>query len=197
MADVFINYRTDDAGYAAGWLYDRLEDSFGAKNVFRDCRSMHGGDNFTEEIWTALRTSTVLLVVVGRDWLTLMDESGTQRRIDDPADYVRREIKEALDRSIRVIPVLLDGAPPLTASDLPADLSTLPILQFIEFRSRHEVDLDHVVRELRRFLPERQHPKPKNKKSPASGGVHFGGSATIYGPVVGGNVNGDVLGDNR
>lgn len=194
MADVFINYRTDDAGYAAGWLYDRLAEKFGAKQVFRDCRSMHGGDVFTDEIWKALRGSTVLLAVIGRDWLSLMDESGTRRRLDDPADFVRREIKEALKLSIRVIPVLLDGAWPLTAHAVPGDLATVSGLQAVEFRSRSEADLNHLVHDLQRLLPERKSRNSKDKKQKAGGGIQVGGNATFNGLVISGDVNGDVNG---
>jgi hypothetical protein len=52
----------------------------------------------------------VMLAIIGPNWLNSKDESG-QRRLDNPADYVRVEIAAALRRNIRVVPVLVDGAP--------------------------------------------------------------------------------------
>jgi hypothetical protein len=46
----------------------------------------------------------VLLVVIGPHWLTLTDEAG-QRRIDDPRDWLHREIAEALHHRLRIIPI--------------------------------------------------------------------------------------------
>ncbi|MEQ4305129.1 toll/interleukin-1 receptor domain-containing protein [Plantactinospora sp. B6F1] len=194
MADVFVNYRTDDAGYAAGLVYERLRAEFGAENVFRDCRSMHAGADFPDELWSALRGSAVLLVVIGPDWLTLEDATG-RRRIDDPNDFVRREIVEAVDRSIRVIPVFLDGAKPLVASDLPDALTTLPDRQFVTLRSRHDgADLDYLVKELRLFVSGRKRREPKGNDAPSRGGVRIKGDAKVIGPVIGGDVYGNVRG---
>ncbi|MGN9765433.1 toll/interleukin-1 receptor domain-containing protein [Micromonospora sp. SD12] len=194
MADVFINYRTDDAGYAAGLVYERLQAEFGAENVFRDCRSMHGGADFPDELWSALRGSAVLLVIIGPDWLTLKDASG-RRRIDNPDDFVRREIEEAFSRSIRVMPVLLDGVKPLVGSDLPTDLAALAVRQVVTLRRRHDgADLDHLVKELQLLVSRRQPGKPKGNDTPSRGGVRIKGNAKVIGPVIGGDVNGNVEG---
>jgi hypothetical protein len=67
----------------------------------------------------------VMLVLIGRHWLTLEDENG-QLRLDDPHDFVRVEIATALNLGKCVIPVLVhDKAemPRLTA--LPEDLQPL------------------------------------------------------------------------
>jgi len=47
-------------------------------------------------------------VPIGRQWATLADEEG-RRRLDDPDDYVRFEVQAALERGVRVIPVLAPG----------------------------------------------------------------------------------------
>ena len=53
----------------------------------------------------------MLVALIGRQWMTATDEEG-HRRLDDPDDYVRSEVQAALERGVRVIPVLVDGAKP-------------------------------------------------------------------------------------
>jgi hypothetical protein len=76
----------------------------------------------------------VLLAILGPNWLNAKDESG-QRRLDNPADYVRVEIAAALARKIRVVPVLIDGARVPKADELPDDLKPLVRRNAIELRN--------------------------------------------------------------
>ncbi|HEY0640414.1 MAG TPA: toll/interleukin-1 receptor domain-containing protein [Pseudonocardiaceae bacterium] len=119
MSGVFVNYRGDDSGTAAALIDREFAARFGGDRVFLDCRSVPVGADFADAILTRLRSCTVLLVVMGPRWLTLTGDTGA-RRIDDPADWVRCEIAEALSHRLRVIPVLLDGAVLPTAGELPS-----------------------------------------------------------------------------
>ena len=78
-------------------------DRFGDDRVFLDCRSIPAGADFAEELLGRLHECSVLLVVIGPRWLTLINELG-QRRLEDPRDWIRREIAEAFARGLRVIP---------------------------------------------------------------------------------------------
>jgi hypothetical protein len=64
-----------------------------------------------------LRSSTVAMA-------TAADEEG-RRRLDNPEDFVRVEVGTALKRGVRVIPVLVEGAPMPPASQLPQELKPL------------------------------------------------------------------------
>jgi hypothetical protein len=66
----------------------------------------------------------VLIAVIGAHWLTSKDEQDS-RGLDNPEDFVRREIATALKRDIRVIPVLVDRASMPRPTDLPDDLKPL------------------------------------------------------------------------
>lgn len=116
---IFINYRRDDAGNAAGRLYDRLEGHFGSDQLFIDVDKILGGLDFVEELNLRLAETDVMLAVIGRQWLTLKDHQTGERRLDNKADFVRKEIETALEAGIEIIPVLVDGADMPGTDDLP------------------------------------------------------------------------------
>lgn len=118
MARVFISYRRDDSSGYAGRLYDRLSQHFGRDNLFMDVNSIPLGLDFVDVIQHAVGSCDVLLAVIGRQWLTSTDAQGS-RRLDNPEDFVRLEILAALERRIRVIPVLVGGAVMPRSTELP------------------------------------------------------------------------------
>jgi hypothetical protein len=63
-------------------------------------------------------------VIIGDRWFTAEDEYGPPR-LHDPDDYVRAEIVAALDRDIRVIPVLVEDTAMPRLIDLPEPLKPL------------------------------------------------------------------------
>jgi carbon monoxide dehydrogenase subunit G len=123
-AGIFISYRREDAAYPAGWLYERLANHFGHGQVFKDVDTIQLGDDFVEKITEAVTACDVLLAVIGSRWLTVTDGKG-RRRLDDPSDFVRIEIEAALERGVRVIPVLVEGATMPNPAELPTGLEKL------------------------------------------------------------------------
>ena len=122
---VFISYRRGDSGYAAGWLHDRLRDRLGPGRIFMDVDTLRPGDDFVAKIDEAVGACSVLLAIIGPRWAGGGEDGGGQRRIDDPDDFVRLEVEAALARDVRVVPVLVDGARILDASELPQSMATL------------------------------------------------------------------------
>jgi len=150
VSGVFINYRSDDSEAAAALIDRELSASLGSDQVFLDSRSIPAGVDFVEELLGRLRRCSVLLVVIGPRWLTLTDTAG-QRRIDDPQDWIRREIAEALSRGLRVIPVLTGGVALPAEADLPPDIAELSRRQYVPLRPRFTaVDLDFLVKQIAR-----------------------------------------------
>ena len=122
---IFISYRRVEAIAYAGWLADSLSEDFGEQQVFRDLDSIEPGLDFVETIERALSSAGVVLVVIGKSWLTVSDAAGRQR-LQNPDDYVRREIATALQqRNVRVLPVLIQGASMPSADELPEELAPL------------------------------------------------------------------------
>jgi hypothetical protein len=154
MGGVFINYRGEDSDTTAMLVDRELAARFGSDRVFLDCRSILAGTDFVEDLLGRLRACSVLLVVIGPRWLTLTDSDG-RRRIDDPADWVRREIVEALTRGLRVIPVLTGNVKLPAAADLPEDIAGLSRRQYVSLRRRYTTpDLTFLVQRITEADPE-------------------------------------------
>jgi tetratricopeptide (TPR) repeat protein len=150
---VFINYRGEDSYSYGALLHAELSHRFGPNQVFLDSESIPAGADYVEQLLRRVRQARVVLAVIGSRWLTAAGPGG--RRIDDPDDWIRRELMEAFAAGLRVIPVLTDDADMPTAADLPDELALLARCQFRRLRHRDaSVDLARLVTELADLDPE-------------------------------------------
>lgn len=150
-ANVFINYRREDTAGHAGRLFDRLSTRFPGQ-VFMDIDTLEPGVDFVEVIERAVSTCRLLIVLIGNTWLEARDLGGS-RRLDDSADFVRIEIAMALQRKIRVIPVLVHGARMPRAEELPPDLANLARRNAIELSdARWAYDAERLIRTIEEIL---------------------------------------------
>lgn len=153
LRGVFINYRGEDTHSYGALLYTELVRQFGEDRVFLDCQSIPAGADFVEELLSQVRSARVLLAVIGPRWLTATDPSG-RRRIDDPADWIRRELVEAFVSGARVIPLLTEQASFPDTADLPADIAGLSRCQYRQLRHREPVsDLARIIMDLTELDP--------------------------------------------
>jgi TIR domain len=151
MSGIFISYRRDDSGAMARRLYELLRARFGPASVFIDVETIEAGADFAETIDAKVGFCDGFVAVIGKAWSTAADATG-RRRLDDPTDWVRLEIAAALGRGIKVIPVLVDGAPMPSARDLPEPLAPLARHQALELRSaRIEQDAERLGAALERL----------------------------------------------
>ncbi len=128
---IFISYRRQETAWPARQLYEVLVSRFGVESVFKDVDDIDPGDDFVEQITAAVTSCDVLLALIGNQWLTMTDDQG-RRRLDNPEDFVRLELAAALGRGVRVIPILVDGAPMPRPEQLPPDLVPLTRRQAVE-----------------------------------------------------------------
>jgi hypothetical protein len=105
---IFIGYRREDAAPYVRLLQFQLRERIPAARVFVDLDSIEAGLDFAEVIGEAVGSCAVLVPLIGQQWATLTDEEG-RRKLDNPDDFVRFEIQAALERGVRVIPVLALG----------------------------------------------------------------------------------------
>jgi hypothetical protein len=164
---LFISYRRDDSAGYAGRLFDYLSAHFGAENVFMDIETIEPGEDFRQVVSTAMGTCDVVLVMIGKQWLNILDGSG-RRRLDDPRDLVRMEVGEALaNRSIRVIPVLVRDASMPGDHELPEELKELAWRNAIELSdSRFQHDARKLIGVIERIVVKT--PTPTTQPRPAS-----------------------------
>lgn len=154
---IFISYRRSDSIREAGRIYDYLENRFGREAIFKDVDTIDAGDDFRDRVKEAVGQCQILLAVIGANWLRAEDEAGRQR-LENPADWVRLEIETALNRNIRVIPILLDGVPMPRPDDLPVALQALayrnaaPVRHDPDFRR----DMDRLLRVIERHFKSSQ-----------------------------------------
>jgi hypothetical protein len=115
-AGVFISFRPEDAAWAA-----RIRGRLQRRLVVWKRNDLGRGVRFANALKTRAGEVEAVVLIIGKNWLAGM--------VDDPSDRVRIEIEAALERKIRVIPVLVDGASMPSASALPDSLKILAHLK--------------------------------------------------------------------
>ena len=153
---VFISYRRDDTAGYARLLYDRLSRRLPGL-LFADREGIRPGDDYMVVLRRELENCEVLIALISKQWLTITDAEG-KRRLDDPKDWVRIEIKTALERNIRVVPALLAGARMPNRDELPEDIAELASRQALEIS---DTDIDGAVERLKPVLPQAHRPRWK------------------------------------
>ena len=163
---VFLSYRREDAAPYARLLQFLLRERLPDAPVFMDLDSIEAGLDFAEVIRKAVNSCAVLVALIGRQWATVTDEEGRQR-LHNSDDYVRFEIQTALEREVRVIPVLVDGATPPRRQQLPPDLHKLTRLNAFELSYRRfEYDADQLLELIMRVLAAAQRPEQAEQLPP-------------------------------
>ncbi|NNE76412.1 MAG: toll/interleukin-1 receptor domain-containing protein, partial [Pricia sp.] len=167
---IFICYRRggEGAGFG-GRIADKLVKHFGDEQCFRDIEDIEKGTDFVESLKHATSICELLLVVIGPDWVTMKGADG-KPRIEDHHDFVRLEVSTALERNIRVIPVLVGGAKVPSEDQLPDDLKGLHRRQAHELTDqRWHYDSDELIRAIesmgiKGMSPEEKEARKRKKK---------------------------------
>lgn len=164
-SSVFISYRREETAPQAGRLYDSLAHRFGENHVFMDIDSIGLGLDFMKVIDEAVSSCEVLLAVIGSEWVRLTDARGA-RRLDDPQDFNRLEIETALARDIRVVPILVNGAPLPGPDELPETLAPLTRRQALPLTdTTFRADAARLLTQLEPVLGTTPAPKPESAEA--------------------------------
>jgi hypothetical protein len=158
MSAIFLSYRRDDSSGYAGRLFDNLSGRFGRERVFMDIETLEPGMDFVAGIDRAIASCGAVIAMIGPNWIKAQDGKG-RRRLDDPHDFIRLEITAALDRDVRVIPVLVHNASMPLEQELPEPLRPLCRLQACEISdNRWDFDVGRLADVLDPLINE-----PKDK----------------------------------
>jgi hypothetical protein len=124
---VFLSYRRSDTETMAEVLFWCLMAKVDGIRLFRDKDTLQPGMVFADVIDGNIAKCDVVIVLIGKDWLTAKGKDGSLR-LHAEGDWVRMEIASALRQKKRVFPCLIDGAGMPSAEELPADLQGMAAL---------------------------------------------------------------------
>jgi hypothetical protein len=157
----------------AGRIRDNLAAYYGNDSIFIDVDNIPIGTDFREHIRKAFGDQDMLIAVVGQKWLG--QRKGGRTRIQEETDPVRVEIEMALQNSMPLVPVLVNGARMPKPEELPDSLKDF------SFRNAAEIDsgrdfrqhMDRLIRSIDQILGLKA-------RKPGSRGDGFGQSKTIF-----------------
>jgi len=140
---------------------------FGEDAVFMDVENIEAGVDFVDVLRGEVQSCDVLVAVIGQRWLNIEDEAG-KRRLDNPEDFVRVEVAAALEREIRVIPVLLDGAMMPRSTELPENLKMLARRNALQVKhDSFGSDVYRLIKQLEIALRAAEHSKAMRARAAA------------------------------
>lgn len=149
---IFISYRRTGGAKDARAIFERLRRELGDHRVFIDLEGIEPGEDFVDLLERQLDGCEALVVLIGPDWAGVTNEHGA-RRLDDENDFVRIEVGAALRRGVKIFPVLIDGALPPRATELPKDLRPLVRRQAVVLDyAKFDADVVRLARAIARAL---------------------------------------------
>jgi len=134
-----------------------------------DVAAIEPGRDFRKVIDQSVSTCSVLLAIIGQEWLVAKNDAGS-RRLEDQNDFVRIELASALRRDIPVIPILVRGAKMPRPEQLPDDLKELAYRNAVELsHARWKTDVQVLLQALRPYIetPQMQAPVVARMEQPA------------------------------
>lgn len=142
---VFVSYRRDDSGYWADLLARALMRQLESAQIWFDRGSERAGADYRAQLDWALSVCRRFVVVVGPAFL---ERNGAgHRRIDDPDDWVRAEIRAALGAGKPIHVVLTGNAEMPGVDNLPDELEGLGAVRSVSSLNSHD-DAERVAREI-------------------------------------------------
>ena len=150
---IFISYRREDTQWVAARLADALGGYFGEERIFRDIEGISGGADFGVVITETLNRADAVIVLIGKNWLNVRDETG-QQRLNDSEDWVAQEIAVALKQKVPVYPVLVDEVSMPRSEDLPEAIEPLARYHAVSISDRNwSRDVDQLAKIISLDIP--------------------------------------------
>ncbi len=159
MSSIFISYRRKDSAGTTERLREYLAGALGGKHdIFLDTRAIAAGDSFEARIIGHINKCDLVIAIIGDRWLGVDHPSGSAR-IQDPSDWVRRELEISLNRKIKTIPVTIDDVTlPSLSTSLPESLKGMLSLNAIPIRNGYEFkqDAQRLIDDIKKYFSEQK-----------------------------------------
>ena len=150
MTNLFISYRRTDSLETVGRVYEHLKSRLKRWDIFYDHKNLPPGSDFPDELRRHVSTATVVLVIIGPEWLKILKD-----RQDQPiTDHVYEEVRIALQSGNTVLPVLIRNAVLPTETELASFPDLLPLLRKNCRSVRPDPDFDADLEKVAAFLDE-------------------------------------------
>ncbi len=152
VPSVFVSYRRADTQHPTDRLVERLQDEFGAGQVFQDVGNIPYGANFRTVITEEIDKRDIVLIMIGPQWGKLTNE-----RASDPNDSARIEVEQALTMGKLVIPVLVDNTKMPDPNLLPQHIRDMCGLNAAHLRPNPDFneDADRLISQIRDWYRQR------------------------------------------
>jgi hypothetical protein len=145
---LFISYRREDSSAYTRLLRQSLTKYMKPTDIFMDVETIRDGADFINVIEESVRDCEVMLVVIGKHWLSASSK-GERNRLFEEEDFVRREIALGLQSTCLVVPVLVGGAEMPGEADLPEEIQALWRRNARKLSDDHwEYDVESLIKSL-------------------------------------------------
>ncbi len=163
MPKISISYRRADSEAMTGRIFDRLIVHYGKDAIFRDIDDIPVGTDFRVHINEVLRSTHILLAIVGPAWLGAVP--GANERIQEEADPVRVEVETALRRRVPVIPVLIGNTRMPGSDQLPPSLKDFAFRNAVKIDTGQDFDyhMDRLIKAMDGILNQAPKPPPSRE----------------------------------
>jgi len=154
---VFLNYRRVDSQDSADRIFERLVEWVPRSNVLMDVdkRSITPGLPVRPQLERLVDSCDIMLVLIHNRWLAEFTQRSTGHESGDSLDYVRVEIKAALDRKqlMPIVPILLGDTPAPRSTDLPLEIQSLMQRSAHKIsRENFDADLAVLIRQMTSYF---------------------------------------------
>jgi len=144
---IYACYRRLDNDHFVSRVVDELRFCFGDETVFHDLDTIPLGGNWPESLESALASSSVILVFIGKNWHQSWDDDHGPR-LWNSRDWVRKEICAGIDAEGKtILPVLIDDAVLPKRTSLPPAIRKITEVQILRIQHSHyKADLEQLVK---------------------------------------------------
>ena len=164
MPKISISYRRANSEAMTGRIFDRLIAHYGKEAIFRDIDDIPAGIDFRVHINEILRSTHILLAIVGPSWLGAAQGGGAER-IQEEADPVRVEVETALRRRVPIVPVLIGSTRMPSSDQLPPSLKDFAFRNAVKIDTGQDFDyhMDRLIKAMDTILSQTPKPPPSRE----------------------------------